>query len=207
MEEQHAVAIKMLQLYGVHVMTSEHEPFALFKAVDVGRAAGLKNVHENTRHYPSQYKILTKMQTNGGPQSIAFLTFDGLRRLLCSCRSPKADELCKAVGIDLMRLRNTTFENDTIGFIMRAFEGVTPMIEQYPVMDFRVDLYFPRLKLALECDDPYHNSQAQRRKDVDRQGTIEAIEKCTFIYYRPHARDFDIAVLINRIMAHMLSAG
>jgi very-short-patch-repair endonuclease len=32
------------------------------------------------------------------------------------------------------------------------------MIEQYTVLKYRIDLYFPRYKLAIECDE-HHRDQ------------------------------------------------
>lgn len=46
---------------------------------------------------------------------------------------------------------------------------------QKPILDFIVDFYCPALKLVIEIDGGYHNSEEQQMKDNIRQQQIEAL--------------------------------
>ena len=73
-------------------------------------------------------------------------------------------------------------ETDYIGKIMTLFEK-EKMEAQPCVLNYKVDLYFPDIELAVECDTSKRNAR--------RQAEIESVLGCRFIRFNPNSRDFD----------------
>lgn len=71
------------------------------------------------------------------------------------------------------------------------------MFDQYSIENYRIDLYFPDYKIAIECDE--HNHKYQISEDIIRQEIISNKLDCIFIRYRPYDKDFDIYNVINEI--------
>ena len=76
---------------------------------------------------------------------------------------------------------------------------------QHKIGPYRIDLYFPTLRLAIECDENGH-SQYNEEKEVERTRFITENLRCTWIRYDPYAEDFDIFTLIGRIHAEILGS-
>jgi very-short-patch-repair endonuclease len=68
---------------------------------------------------------------------------------------------------------------------------------------YRIDLYLPEYKLAIECDENGHQDR-DVYEEVERQKFLEQTLKCKFIRYNPDANDFDIYTVINQIMKHIM---
>ena len=60
--------------------------------------------------------------------------------------------LAKCLGIELHKNKWLCKEEDTLRQIMQTFNG-EEMIHQLSVGKYRTELYFPRYKLAIECDE------------------------------------------------------
>lgn len=76
------------------------------------------------------------------------------------------------------------------------------MITQYSILDYRIDLYFPKYKLAIECDEKAHKNKIN--EDIKRENEIKEILNCTFIRYEPEEKDFCISNVINSIYKHII---
>ena len=85
-----------------------------------------------------------------------------------------------------MSFKRTGYNTDN-----NVFKG-TVMIDQYSVDNYRVDLYFPEYRLAIECDEFGHEDR-DIGYEVTRQKYIENKLDCIFIRYNPDAKDFKIA--------------
>ena len=77
------------------------------------------------------------------------------------------------------------------------------MYLQFSVDVYRIDLYFPYYKLAIECDEMNHNELHHKEKDVIRELNIKKQLQCTFIRYKPYSKDFNIFEVINDIYQHI----
>ena len=86
--------------------------------------------------------------------------------------------------------------------IRRAL-GRFSSIPQYQVGKYRLDLFFPCEKLAVECDENNHVGYDQA-KEKERYDTITARLGCTWIRYDPYDRKFDIFDLINQILQNLM---
>ena len=86
--------------------------------------------------------------------------------------------------------------------IIRALEQFI-CIPQFRVGKYRLDLYFPHEKVAIECDENNHIGYNQA-KEKERHDTITARLRCTWIRYDPYERNFDIFGMINQILNSLM---
>lgn len=101
------------------------------------------------------------------------------------------------IKIYLCRI-NMTKEQKTLEEIKRAFKHLE-FIEQYKVGRYRLDLYFPGRRLAIECDEWDHKRYLPE-KEKTRQDYIEQELDCTFVRYNPDSVNFHIGDVIHEIM-------
>jgi hypothetical protein len=86
-----------------------------------------------------------------------------------------------------------SIETATIGFIFDVFKNYK-IEKQYIVDNYRIDLYFVDLKLAIECDEDWH--RFTKTEDKIRQEHIENKLNCKFYRYNPCENDFKLANVI-----------
>ena len=102
--------------------------------------------------------------------------------------TPNFINLTKYLGIELHKIKWLRKDQDTLRQIMQAFNG-EEMIHQFSVRKYRIDLYFPRYKLANECDEVDHHD-TDIEYEVERQKHIEKIVYCTFVRFNPDTKYF-----------------
>lgn len=91
-----------------------------------------------------------------------------------------------------------TKEQKTIGQIRRSFSHLRA-IQQYAVPPYRIDLYFPDYKVAIECDE-YGHRKYEKENEYKRQKYLEHELNCRFIRYNPDDAKFNIGDVIHQIM-------
>lgn len=170
----------------------------LFCAVDIGTCANFKNIRTHLQHSTGKYKL--QVDTNGGQQSLVFLSKDCVYNLLAKSRSMEAASLAEILGMNVIQAHVVCIECSTLSCIKKAFDGEI-MILQYQVRQYKIDMYFPDYKLAVECDEPHHKHRIQH--DMNRQMEIESSLKCKVIRYSPCDSAFDIMDVINKIYLHI----
>lgn len=195
-----AVAQKYENLTNKKVIYENDKTY--YMASDICTITGIKCIYTSTTNYSYNEKQLRKVKTNGGPQNKTFLTFDGLKRLIKSSRTAKVISLARDLGFDITTLFQSPIESDTLNSIKTSFKQ-EEMIHQYSVKNYRIDLYFPKYKLAIECDEIQHKRAKNLEKDIIRQNTIEEILECKFIRFSPYDKDFNIFEVINKIYSHI----
>ena len=130
-----------------------------------------------------------------------YINEEGMHELVLKSSMFNATDFAKAFGINIHDHKYLSKERETLSCILKAFKG-QEMKEQYTVDGYRVDLYFPSHKLAIECDEFGHKDR-DIGYEVTRQKYIETKLGCTFIRYNPDAKDFDIFIVINSIMKYI----
>ena len=119
------------------------------------------------------------------------------------CRKPKAFDVTKHFGIKIEHCLLASKEQDALSQILQAFRG-EEMIHQFGAEKYRIDLYFLKYKLAIECDEFDH-----RDRDIgyeeQRQKHIEKLLDCTFVRCNPDAKDFCILGVVNKISIQIKS--
>jgi len=74
-------------------------------------------------------------------------------------------------------------------------------IEEYKVLNYKIDLYFPIYNIAIECDEYFHKDKLL--EDGIRQEEIENELGCKFIRFEPR-KDLNIGIVINNILSEIL---
>jgi very-short-patch-repair endonuclease len=167
---------------------------------DLSKLLQIKNVHTSIKNGYEKKSFVVK--TRGGPQPMMYTTTTGVKRFLSCSRSPRVAEVAAAMNINVHDSIHIKVEQGSIAFIMQAFEGIET-VRQYIVNDYRIDLYFPKHKLAIECDEEGGHGGYRVSLDLDRQSFIEEQLGCTFLRFRPEEKSFSLPVLLNRIMKAM----
>jgi very-short-patch-repair endonuclease len=94
-----------------------------------------------------------------------------------------------------------TLENQTIGFIENSFKNVIEMKRQHRFDKYSVDLYFPKYKLVVECDENGHEDR-DFNYEKEREEYIKSIGN-TFIRFNPNQNSFDLSNILNEINKHI----
>ena len=76
-------------------------------------------------------------------------------------------------------------------------------IKEYQVGKYRVDLCFPKYKLAIECDENNHKHYSQD-DEKERQLFIES-EGFEFYRYNPDEKGFYMGDIINNVLTILLN--
>ena len=182
---------------GCKIIRNEESPYVLFNAKDIGKIIGLKNIRMQIKT-----SILITILTSGGNQKVAYITYQTLLKLLTKSRKRTIYEFANLIGIDIKSTSFACIEADTINCIITTFKG-EETIEQYIIDSYIVDLYFPKYKLAVECDEKQHNLSKNISKDIERENKIKEILDCTFIRYKPYDKDFNMFELLNKIFIYI----
>lgn len=177
-----------------------HEGEWYFRASDIGNQLGLKNIRTSICTFDNTKKKNFIIKTSSGKKSVIFLFFIGCIELLIKSKSIISEEILKILGCDSIHsIKLISIESKTIGFIKKCFQD-EEMIQQYYISGYRIDLYFPKYKIAVECDEKSsHTTYEQLHKDKERQDFIESELGCTFIRYRPEEDEIELAIAINKI--------
>ena len=151
------------------------------------------------RDYHTKYNL---WKGNGHSNKV-IISKRGVQSLLSSSNMPNAIGLCNYLGIEIGGYNNVKKEQRTLLQIMQAFSG-EDMQRQYSVSEgkYRIDLYFPKYKLAIECDE-YGHRDRPAGYDETRQQYIEDKLGCHFIRYNPDSKNFSIFKVINRIIKYI----
>jgi very-short-patch-repair endonuclease len=204
-EDEYKLCEKIEENYTCGIVKEEDVPYVLYLANDVGKLIGIMNVKTTIKHFTQLERQNRVRLTKGGPQLVIYLTHSGLMKLLSRSRKPQAIDFCKRVEIHVNNFISPSIEVETINIIMKCFESHL-MITQYVVKNYKLDLYFPTFKLAIECDEAFHNTKANTERDKQREEEIkENTDDIIFIRYSPYENDFNIYNLINKIHLHILN--
>ena len=117
-----------------------------------------------------------------------------------NCRTDESCNLKRNLGFTPHDVINTK-EQTVINSIKDAFEGEN-MQSQYTVLNYRIDLYFHKYKLAIEVDELGHNDR-NIDYEIQRQKALERELNCVFIRINPDEKDFNIFKEINKIHRHI----
>ena len=116
------------------------------------------------------------------------------------CGTDESCNLKRNLGFALHDVINTA-EQTVINSIKDTFEGEN-IQTQYTVLNYRIDLYFHKYKLAIEVDELGHNNR-NIDYEIQRQQALERDLSCVFIRINPDAIDFNIFKKINKIHRHI----
>ena len=158
---------------------------------------GHKNVVALTNKYQKKYKKHRSESNESTKQpNRRFIQNDLALNVIMDCRTDESRNL----GFTLHDVINTK-EKTVLNSIKDAFEGEN-MQSQYTVLNYRIDLYFHKYKLAVEIDELGHNGR-NIDYEIQRQKELERELDCAFIRINPDTIDFNIFKEINKIHRHI----
>jgi very-short-patch-repair endonuclease len=137
----------------------------------------------------------------GSKHPLLFVNDTMLMHILQRVRHLEAMKLATQLGLQVAILYDFVPELASIDRIRTAFSCIKSF-HQFKCGPYRIDLYFPDYKLAVECDEKDHRYKKQAIADNERQMYIEAKLGCSFIRYDPDERGFDIFKVIGQIFSH-----
>jgi very-short-patch-repair endonuclease len=142
------------------------------------------------------------MTGNKNAMESRFVIAVGATELIHRSRMPNIFAIADQLGIPISAKHKAYYhEMSTINALMKAFKGER-MLYQYVVGDYRIDLYFPDYRLAVECDEKDHRSY-NKTKELQRHNCITKELDASWVRYNPDDKDFDIFLVINDIHRHL----
>jgi very-short-patch-repair endonuclease len=130
----------------------------------------------------------------------------GVRRLVVKSQKPQASELAKQLGIN-EETRYLRKETEIVGFIQDVLtQLMIPFEFQKSVINYRIDLYLPRQKLAVEIDENNHADRDPCYEQA-REERIRAELGCKFLRINPDAPDFKLSSCVGRIVREVVHGG
>ena len=163
---------------------------------------GHKNLRAVTKKYDEEYKKYRYELINDPIKqpNRKFIRNDLALKIIMDCRTDESCNLKRNLGFTLHDVINTK-EQTVINSIKDAFEGEN-MQSQYTVLNYRIDLYFHKYKLATEVDELGHNDRSIDY-EIQRQKALERELDCVFIRIDPDPVDFNIFKEINKTDRHI----
>jgi len=123
---------------------------------------------------------------------------DGLAVIISKSRSLKVKDVADAFGFDANKYIIPTKEQRTLVIISKAFKHLRQEF-QFPIGKYKIDLYFPDVNIAIECDEFGHRGY-DKQLEEKRENFIKQKLGCKIIRYNPDKKDFNVGDVINEIM-------
>lgn len=149
--------------------------------------------------FPGQRQRLTPVADMKTCKQIVLVVLNSTRKSL----SEKQRILAEGGFAETLSMRSC-IEAETIGPIVEVFAHLGP-IKQFACGQFRIDLYFPMQKVAVECDEHGH-AKYDAKSDVSRQYFLEKQLGCTFVRYNPHADGFSVYGILAQLVPMLTAA-
>ena len=142
------------------------------------------------------------------PRTI-LITRDGVLEILRSTRkliTPSMEHILKKFQFNLTNCKKLAPEQKNLSFITNSFK-IEETIPQYPVGKYRLDLYFPKYKIVIECNENGHNDRNpnDERERVDYVNKELSLTDENWIRFNPDDDFFDVARVIGQIHLRMVN--
>lgn len=171
-----------------------------FIAKDICIILGVTNITSTLQNikkdWTKRYKIKIKNGT-GGIQNMILINLDAVKKILQNSRSINKDKILSSLKIDLDIIYDFK-ESSNLKIICASFKNLKQEL-QYQVNRYRIDLYFPEYKLAIEVDESGHKDRCPIY-EKERQNYLEKYLGCTFIRFNPDEKNFNIGEVIFQIL-------
>ena len=88
-------------------------------------------------------------------------------------------------------------ENQTIGFIANSFDTIMQCERQFGFNQYKVDLFFPQIKLIIECDENNHKDRCII-KERERENYLLSLGN-SLIRFNPNDSNFELSNVLKEI--------
>jgi very-short-patch-repair endonuclease len=137
-----------------------------------------------------------KIKKNGGNNKIDYILSEDTFELVKNTFNLKHRYITK-IGDSRHLNIIMSLENQTIGFIENSFKDILKLKRQHAFDKYKVDLYFRKYKLVVECDENNHidrNSYYEK----ERERHILSLGN-TIIRFDPNDKLFDLSLVLREI--------
>lgn len=199
--------IEIINNKNLRILGNTLEPW--FLARDIAECLGYKNSQKAIRdHVGEKDKITYKIYKNKYgivniriQEETILLNKNGLISFLTCCK--KCDEsflrlLKDKFNLDYNIIKRLSKEEEFISIILKTFKGLE-MIRQYKVLSYRLDLYFPKYNLIVECDEFGHSDRDVEYEKKRTDNIVAELKDPIFIRFNPDEKNFTIFEVLNQI--------
>ena len=193
--------------FTVECLAVDGEPW--FKGVDVATSLGYLRprdavyAHVNDDDKMKLGEFAPHACKEANDRNTMYINESGVRRMVLKCQKPQASQLAKQLGIK-QETRYLRKEIEIVGFIEEVLtQSLIPFEFQKRVANFRIDLYLPNQKLAIEIDENNHADRDAHYEET-REQRIKQELGCKFLRINPDAKDFKMSYCIGCIMKEII---
>ena len=158
----------------------------------------INNVHEADKKTFGELDVPRHGNLTYNARNLIYINNRGLKSLLLKSEKPIAAELAKQMGIAI-ETKYLRKELEIVSFIEEFLTRLMiPFEFQKTVGGYRIDLYLPNHKLAIEIDEFGHK---QRDPDLERQREqyIKRALRCRFLRINPDEENFKMACCLAEL--------
>ena len=184
-----------------NIRQTEYNNEIWYVVKDICDVLKMKHNRSMSKSIPDKFKKILKINTNGGKQSMIVVNIDGVKKIIQSSRSINKDKLITNLNIELDIVYDCK-ESSYLKIISSSFKKFS-QIFQYKVGIYRIDLYLPEYKLAIEVDE-FDHCDRDKIYEKERQNFIEKELNCKFIRFNPDQKNFNIGDIISIILDETL---
>lgn len=128
-------------------------------------------------------------------------TREGLIKLGNFIKTSEAETLL--VALNVKSRQRTKPESAFVDIIRSTFNEIIPVEFQYSAGKYKIDIYFPTLKLAVEIDEFNHVGYSSE-KEIEREKFISETLECDLIRFNPNIAGNNVGKLINLILMQVI---
>lgn len=181
-----------------------------YKAQVIASKLGYKHTAKAVRDHVSKHnkKALNELcesltGIDALEHSRILLNEDGVHELIMKARTLKASDVAKEYGITVVK-KYIRKEIEIVSHLQKVLDRMKILYEpQKKVGKYKIDLYLPRQKLAIEIDEHGHKDRDEDYEER-REETIQRVLKCEFLRVNPDDQEFDIFKFIGDVMNHIM---
>jgi very-short-patch-repair endonuclease len=200
--------------YNIHVFGESNDLY--FKAKDISSIFYEKNYSYMIKKYAKDnalkfIDLATKInyinleevkKSTKREQNIYYINKDGLFSIMNHIKKPGIDKFIKFISsycnVNYKIINSIPKNRDCINTIMTAFKHKEPKLE-YSINKYRIDIYFPNEKIAIECDENGHKDRDPKYEKEREDFIIKELE-CKMLRFNPDDDNFCIHEFINSII-------
>ena len=121
-------------------------------------------------------------------------------KIIMNCRVPTADKFRTKLGFNQYDIMIKT-EPSILIKIMTLFSKEEILLQHY-VLSYKIDIYFPKCKLAIEVDEKGHKDK-KKCDENERERAIRKHLDCKLIKINPDRKYYDEYVEVSKIINHI----
>ena len=181
-----------------------------YRAKDVAIALGYKNSNKTVKDHViiDNKRRLSELNPQANQDyndaNTIYINVAGLRSLIIKSQLPTASDVATQLGISV-ETRYVRKETEIVGFIQDVLtQMMVPFEFQKNVNNFRIDLYLPDQKLAIEIDEHNHADRDPSYEE-EREAYIKTQLGCKFLRINPDSEGFKLSTFIGRIMREIIA--